>query len=75
VLVALGCGVSFFGGIQYSPVNGCSAMGSILGLRRSPGGKQGNPFQYSCLENPTSRGAWQATVYRVAKSLDMTEVT
>ena len=35
---------------------------------RSPGGEQGNPLQYSCLENPMDRGAWRATVHRVAKS-------
>ena len=34
--------------------------GSIPGLRRSPGGGHGNPLQYSCLENPMDRGAWQA---------------
>ena len=61
-------GYLFSGGIQYSPVNGCSAMGSILGSRGSPGGGHSNPLQYSCLENPTNRGAWQATVYRVAQS-------
>ena len=43
-------------------------MGSIPGLGRSPGGGHGNPFQYSCLENPTDRGAWWAIVRRVAKS-------
>ena len=42
--------------------------GSILGLGRSPGGGHGNPLQYSCLENLTDRGAWQATIHRVAKS-------
>ena len=42
--------------------------GSILGLGRSPGEGNGNPLQYSCLENPMDRGAWQATVNRVAKS-------
>ena len=42
--------------------------GSIPGLGRSPGGGHGNPPQYSCLENPTGRGAWQATVHAVAKS-------
>ena len=42
--------------------------GSIPGLGRSPGGGQGNPLQYSCLENPMERGAWQATVHRVAQS-------
>ena len=35
---------------------------------RSPGGGHGNPFQYSCLENPMDRGAWQATVQGVAQS-------
>ena len=35
--------------------------GSIPGLGRSPGGGDGNPFKYSCLENPKDRGAWQAT--------------
>ena len=35
---------------------------------RSPGGRHGNPLQYSCLEKPTDRGAWQAIVHRVAKS-------
>ena len=35
---------------------------------RSPGGGHGNPLQYSCLENPMDRGAWQATVPRFAKS-------
>ena len=43
-------------------------MGSVPGLGRSPGGGHGNPLQYSCLENPMDRGAWQATFYRVAKS-------
>ena len=42
-------------------------MGSILGLGRSSGAGHGSPFQYSCLENPVDRGAWQATVHRVAK--------
>ena len=43
-------------------------LGSIPKLERSPGGGHGNPLQYSCLENPMDRRAWQATVYRVAKS-------
>ena len=42
--------------------------GSIPGLGRSPGRGHGNPLQYSCLENPMDRGAWRATVHRVAKS-------
>ena len=40
---------------------------------RSPGGGRGSPLQYSCLENPTDRGAWRATVRGVAES-DMAEV-
>ena len=43
-------------------------VGLIPGSGRSPGGGHGNPLQYSCLENPMDRGAWRATVYRVAKS-------
>ena len=42
-------------------------VGSVPGLRRSPGEGNGNPLQYSCLENPMDRGAWQATVHRVTK--------
>ena len=43
-------------------------LSSILGLGRFPGGRHGNPLQYSCLENPTDRGAWRATVHKVTKS-------
>ena len=42
--------------------------GSIPGLGRSPGGGHGNPLQYSCLENPTDREAWRATVHKVKKN-------
>ena len=42
--------------------------GSILGSGRSPGEGNGNPLQYSCLENPRDGGAWWATVHRVTKS-------
>ena len=41
---------------------------SIPGSGRSPGGGYGNPLQSSCLENPTDRGAWRATVHGVTKS-------
>ena len=47
-------------------------MGLIPGSETSPGGGHGNPLQYSCLENPMDRGAWQATVHRVAKESDVT---
>ena len=40
----------------------------IPGSGRSPGGGNGNPLQYSCLENPMHQGAWWATVHQVAKS-------
>ena len=48
----------------------CNAegLGSIPGLGRSPREGNGNPLQYSCLENPMDRGAWWATVHGVAKS-------
>ena len=42
--------------------------GSIPGLGTSPGEGNGNPFQYPCVENSMDRGAWQATIYGVAKS-------
>ena len=44
-------------------------LGLIPGLGRSHGGGHGNPLQYSCLENPMNRGAWRATIHRMAKSL------
>ena len=48
---------------------------SIPGLGRSPGGGNGNPLQYSCLENLMDRGAYWATAQRVREELDTTEVT
>ena len=45
-----------------------SDVGSIPELGRSPGKGDGNPFQYSCLENSMDRGAWWAAVHGVAKS-------
>ena len=48
----------------------CNAgdLGSMPGSGISPGEGNGNPLQYSCLENPTDRGAWRATVQGLAKS-------
>ena len=43
-------------------------LGSIPGSGISSGEENGNPLQYSCLENPMDRGAWWDTVHRVAKS-------
>ena len=48
-------------------------MGLIPRSGRSPGEGNGNPLQYSYLRNPMDRGAWCATVHRVAKESDMTE--
>jgi len=52
--------------VKNLPVNaGDTSM--IFRLEKSPGEGNANPLQYSCLENPTDRGAWQATVHGVAK--------
>ena len=47
---------------------GIRGAGLTPGSGRFPGEEHGNPLQYSCLENPMDRGAWQAAVHRVAKS-------
>ena len=64
--------LGFPGGVvvKNPPANAGDARdgGSIPGWGRSPKVGNGNPLQYSCLENPLDRGAWWATVYRVAKS-------
>ena len=64
----------FLGG-SINKESACNAgdMGSIPGLGRSLGEGNGNPLQYSCLENVMDRGAWLAIVYRVKKALDTTE--
>ena len=61
--------LGFPGGSEVK-VSACNVrdLGSIPGLGRSPGEGNGNPVQYSCLENPMDRGAWWATVHGVAKS-------
>ena len=61
-----------------NPQSACNAgdrgdTGLIPGSGRSPGGCNGNLFQYSCLGNPMDRGAWSATVHGVARESDMTE--
>ena len=59
----------FPGGLE-SKASACNAgdPGSIPELGRSPGAGNGNPHQYSCLENPMDGGAWEAAVRGVAKS-------
>ena len=47
--------------------------GSVPGSGRSPGEGNGNPLQYSCLDNPLDRGAWQAIVHGVTKEPDTTQ--
>ena len=47
---------------------GAGDVGLIPGSGRSPGGGNGSPLQYSCLENPMDRGAQRAVIHRVAKS-------
>ena len=56
--------------VKNPPANAADTRdaGSIPGSGRSSGEGNGNPLQYSYLENSMDRGAWQATVYRVAKS-------
>ena len=59
-----------FTGVSNSKESACNAgvSGLIPGSGRPPGEGNGNPLQYSCLENPMDRGAWQATVHGVTNS-------
>ena len=61
-------------GVKNLPANAGDAgdVGLIPGSRRTPGEGNGYPFQYSCLENPMDRGAWQVTVPEILE-LDITE--
>ena len=61
-------GCDFPGGsaVKNLPAN-AGDPGLVPGLRRSPGEGNGNPLQYSCLENSMDRGAWRATVHEIAK--------
>ena len=53
---------------------GTEDSGSMIpGSERSPGGGHSNPLQYSCLENPMDRGAWQTTLHGGHKESDMTD--
>ena len=61
--------MSFLGGsVVKNPPANAEDVGSIPESGRSPGRGNGNPLQYSCLENPMDRWAWQATVHWVTKS-------
>ena len=62
------------GSVIKNPPANAGDVGSIPGLRRSPGEGSGNPspLQYSCLENFMDRGTWWATTHGVAKESDMT---
>ena len=68
------CILGVLGGSD-SKESACNAgdLGSIPGLRRSPGGGHGNPLQYSRLDNPMDRGACHATFHGGHKKSDMTE--
>ena len=55
------------GSVVKNPPANTGETGSIPGLERSPGEENGNQLQYSCLENPMDRGAWQATVHGLAR--------
>ena len=54
--------------VNWPANSGDATDGSIPGLGRPPGKGNGNPLQYSCLENFMDRGIWQATVHGVTKS-------
>ena len=60
------------GSVVKNPPANAGDLGLIPGSRRSPGGRNGNPLQYFCLENPMDRGAWQAIVPGIAKVSDTT---
>ena len=60
------------GAVVKNPPDNSGNTGSILGWGRCPGVRNGNPLQYSCLENPMDRGPRQATVHGV-EELDVTE--
>ena len=56
------------GSVVENPLANAEDMGSIPGLRRSPGEANGNSLQDSCLENPMDRGTWQATAHGAANT-------
>ena len=66
--ILIQCFVGGAGGALPASAGDTRDVGSISGSGRSPGVGNGNPLQYSGLENPMDRGAWQGTVHRVTKS-------
>ena len=60
------------GSVVKNPSPNTGNAGFIPGSGISTGEGNGNPLQYSCLENPMDRGAWRATVHRVGKESDTT---
>ena len=65
-------GISPGGPMVKSPAANAGDVGLIPGSGRSPGERNGNTLQYSCLGNPMKRGDWWAIVHGVAKESDMT---
>ena len=63
----------FSGSVGKESAYNVGDLGLIPGLGRSPGGRNGNPLQYFCLENLMDTGAWMATVHGGHKESDMTE--
>ena len=79
-MFTLNCSLSEYSQMVLVVKNLCANAGDLRDaglipeLGRSPGGGNGNPPQYSCLENPMDRGAWRTIVHRVTE-VDLTEVT
>ena len=55
------------GSVVKNPPANAGDLGLIPGSGRFPGESKGNPLQYTCLENPMDRGAWQTTVHGIAR--------
>ena len=70
IKILKGICIGGFPGDSGSEVSACNAADSDLipGLGKSPGEGNGNPLQYSCLENSMDRGAWWTATHRVAKT-------
>ena len=60
---------SLSGSAVKNPAAGAGDTGSMPGLGRSPGERNGNPLQYSCLGNSRDRGAWLASAHEISKKV------